>query len=60
MFCFHRWKIVEKEVLLSTLEQLSAAGALEISGGSPSKMSHKPCIVTKRCEKCGTEKVERI
>ncbi|MEE8206895.1 MAG: hypothetical protein V3T82_08090 [Nitrospinaceae bacterium] len=57
MFHWHKWKIVEKEILPSGLEQLSDAGAVEIS--SDRRLLIKPCIVTYRCE-CGAEKVKRI
>lgn len=57
MFCWHRWKVVETEILPSLLEQIADQEIKMDGGGNP---SHKAAIVTKRCEKCGTEKVVRV
>lgn len=60
MMCWHKWKITNTEVLPSMLEQISARGGSVDNLKVPRDPSIKPCIVTKRCEKCGTEKVNRI
>jgi len=57
MWCWHRWKIMAKDILPSMIEQLAGLN-VEMKGQSVS--SYKPCIVHYRCEKCGSEKVERI
>ena len=59
MFCWHKWKVVEKQVLVSAFEQLAAAG-LEEMGRVRGGIFYKPCIVHKRCDKCATEKVDRV
>jgi len=57
MWCWHRWKVKDKEVLPSLIEQMKDVD-FDIKGdGSP---SHKSCIVTYRCDKCPAEKVRRI
>lgn len=56
---FHVWKITEKQVLPSLLEQ-AAAMERKANFQYTEDPSEKRCIVTSKCEKCGTEKVERI
>ena len=58
-WCNHKWVVKEKTVLPSMIEQAGQAGGESIrsKGGDPSK---KPCIVHYKCEKCGTETVERV
>jgi len=55
----HHWKITKTEILTSFIEQLKEAGIKSSEGGDFSP-HEKPCIVTKECQNCGTEKVERI
>lgn len=58
MFCWHRWKIINTEILPSIIEQMADAGLTGAKGyGNPGR---KPAIVTKRCEKCGAETVVRV
>lgn len=62
MTCFpkwHRWKIVDKEILPSLIEQFSKGGATKCEHLTPFP-ERKACIVTYRCGECGAEKVERI
>lgn len=58
-WCRHVWKVAEKIEHPSFIEAVTANGsvirALEDIVGH-----ERPVIVTYRCEKCGTEKVERI
>lgn len=59
MVCWHNWKVVEKEVLPSAMEQLQAAGVESVEN-IRGPMFHKACLVTSRCEKCGAERVLRL
>ena len=59
MFCRHKWKITEKEILPSGIEQLQAAGLTRLDEVTI-RFTDKPCIVTFECGKCGAQKVERI
>ena len=54
----HKWVIKEKEILPSMLEQID--GRTFNSKGGIRDPSHKSCIVTYVCYRCGSEKVERI
>ena len=53
----HKWIIKEKEILPSLLEQFHGGEAEYPARIDP---SHKSCIVTYVCYKCGSDKVERI
>jgi hypothetical protein len=60
----HVWKIVEKTEQPSTIEAYRAlGGTITADGAWPHELdalSRKTFVVTSRCEKCGTEKVERL
>lgn len=59
--CWHVWKVIGQETLPSGIEQMGAdAREIECGGALMLRMVHKPCIVMSRCEKCGSEKVERV
>ena len=58
MCVWHKWKIKEKEILPSFLEQMSTGQRVEKVEGH--NLAEKLCIVTYQCTKCGAEKVERI
>jgi len=60
MFCWHKWSILRTEVLPSMIEQLDAAGQMMEEYRGSTTPSYKPALVTKRCIKCGTQKVERV
>ncbi len=59
MICWHRWGVKDSEVLPSFIEQAAAGGATIKSTTGGKAASHKPCLVTYRCAKCGAEKVRR-
>ena len=56
----HKWVIQEKEMLPSLWEEAKTNGMEEFEYSSKIDPSHKSCIVTYVCYRCGSEKVERI
>lgn len=60
----HIWKVVEKIELPSTLEAYRALGgkitADQARPDDLAALSRKSFVVTRRCEKCGTEDVRRV
>ncbi len=60
MGCFwgHVWKIEKTDVQESDFEQMIRLG--RCTTHYLDYMMKKTCIVTSRCEKCGTERVKRI
>lgn len=57
--CRHIWKVIEKQVLPSFIEQMRAAGATSFKGYA-GDASEKPALVHIRCETCGSEDVKRV
>ncbi len=58
MCWFHKWVVLDKEILPSMIEQAGGPNfELKGSGIDPSR---KPCIVTYRCSECGKEKIVRV
>ena len=57
MFCLHIWKVKEMEILPCLLDYLK-----NTSGGTqiPKWASEKEVIITYHCEKCGSQKVEKL
>lgn len=59
----HVWKIISKEEQPSTIETWRKTGQYVSGKGLYAHdligLSRKPIIVTYKCEKCGSEKVER-
>ena len=54
----HTWTIVDQREQPSPIELI---GTREVNGfGSIYDLAIKPVIVTRKCEKCGTEEVKRI
>ena len=58
-FLWHRWTVIEQEILPSAFEQVSKDHHVEELEGRPPYF-HKPVIVTSRCQRCGTMRVQRI
>lgn len=58
-FPLHLWTIIEKVILPSAFEQISKNGPQQEVEGHIAYF-HKPVIVTSRCERCGTMRVQRI
>lgn len=55
---WHSWVVKDKQILPSMIEQMEECAKMKTSGyGDP---SHKPCIVTYVCTKCGVEYVDRV
>lgn len=62
MNCQHIWKVESKDILPSGLEQARSSG-YKISKANAEELTvltKKDCLVIKKCEKCDSEKVERI
>ena len=58
-FLLHRWTVIEKEILPSAFEQINKDGrARSVEGRQP--YFEKDVIVTSRCERCGTMRVQRF
>lgn len=60
-YCPHVWKITEKVEHPSFLEQ--SGGQFKIRFGGPDleeKISKRTVVATFKCEKCNSEKIERI
>ena len=63
MFHRHVWKIVEQREQPSRIEVLRETGVTRFKSGWPESwenLARRDVIVTKRCETCGDEKVERL
>lgn len=58
-WCWHKWNVVEKVEHQSPFEMTSNEG-LYLERARGIDVFRKPVIVTYRCEKCGSEKVERV
>jgi hypothetical protein len=56
---FHRWTVSKTETLPSPYEQMTSDGPLTRFKGHKIYFE-KPVIVYYVCDRCGTEKVERI
>ncbi len=58
-FLLHRLTVIEKEILPSAFEQVTKhSDAVEVEGHM--LYFRKPAIVTSRCDRCGTMRVQRI
>ena len=62
--CWHKWKIKDKVILPSFMEQLNqmqrGLNSAKGTGCAPEDFAKKDCVVTYICDKCGSEKVERV
>jgi hypothetical protein len=57
----HKWIIVSKEIQPSPWDEMVKSGATKIEWkGDPKESTRRECIVSYKCNECGSEKVERI
>jgi endonuclease/exonuclease/phosphatase (EEP) superfamily protein YafD len=59
----HRWHVIDRTVLDSPLDKLLARGLQNFKSHSAQDtetLTHRPVIVTYRCERCEAEKVVRV
>lgn len=58
MWCWHIWEILKTDIQSAPIDSF---GSISGNGGKtriPNWMFNKKVIVTKRCKKCQTERVE--
>lgn len=59
----HVWKIVKKEELKSSLDVMRDRGVTKFKGWgweTWSDLAHRPHLITYKCERCGSEKVNEL
>jgi hypothetical protein len=63
MFHRHQWKIVEQHEQSAPIEIMRSTGVTNFKSNgweTWNDLATRDVIVTKRCETCGEEKVERV
>jgi hypothetical protein len=56
----HIWKITQRDEQPSPKEILGGAAFKYQSSEDPLNFLRRPVVVTYRCERCGSERVERV